>query len=193
PAEQTWFSYLGVFTGGWSLDAAEAMMRDVATEQLDIASGDSALDILERLLDHSLLVRLPEAGGRARFAMLETLREYAQERLIEQRMLERLRDWHACYYLRKAEAAETGIRGPEQLVWLARLTADRNNFRAALEWSLQRARAGTRISGFNTARQGSHIVAGSWLLSSQGDPDAGLCADELCLRLASAFRPYWEW
>lgn len=193
PNEQTWFSYLGVFTGGWSLDAAEAMMRDVTAGQQDTLDSNSILNILERLLDNSLLVRLPDTNGQPRFTMLETLREYAQERLSAQGMLERLRDWHACYYLREAEAAEGGMRGPEQLVWLARLTADRDNFRAALEWSLQKARTGEMISAFHSSRKASHIVAGSWVLSTQGDPGTGLFAAELCLRLASAFRAYWEW
>jgi tetratricopeptide (TPR) repeat protein len=127
--------------------------------------------------------------------MLETLREYALERLSKLGELERLRDWHAWYYMRVAEVAELGLRGPQQLVWLARLKADRDNFRAALEWSLQRARSGMRISAF-TARgliEECTEVADSRTLSSKAVPGAGLLAVELCLRLAAALRPYWEW
>jgi predicted ATPase len=183
PTGQTWFARLGVFSGGWSLKAAEAMTQAVAastrSEDKSGSGGDenSALDMLEQLVDNSLLVRLPVTGGQARFRMLETLREYALERLSAQGELERLRDWHACYYLAVAEAAEVGLRGPQQLVWQARLVAERDNFRAALEWSLQRA----------GARTGNETIAPGTT------PSSGLLPAELCLRLAAALRPYWEW
>src|SRR5438105_14852041 len=89
------------------------------------------------------------------------------------------------------------MRGAKQLEWQARLTTYRDNFRAAMEWLLQRTRDGMRIglcsfSGQGSA-EGSRKVAGSRILSSRGVPGDGLLAVELCLRLASAFRPYWEW
>ena len=195
--EQAWFARLGVFTGGWSLEAAEAMMQALTADLEGAPVSVSLLDMLEYLVDNSLLVRLPVANGQARFTMLETLREYALERLSAQGEFERLRDWHACYYLGVVEDAEIGLRGPQQLVWLARLVADRDNFRAALEWSLQRARAGIMISALSFFEQGSigesKEVARSWTLSSKVVPRAGLLAVELCLRMAAAFRPYWEW
>jgi predicted ATPase len=196
-AEQRWFGRLGIFTGGWSLEAAEAMMQSLAPGQEETVVFNSPPDMLEQLLNNSLLVRLPGADRQARFTMLETLREYAQDRLIAQGEFERLRDWHACYYLREAEAAEIGMRGPQQLEWQARLTTDRDNFRAAMEWLLQRARDGMRVGLCSFSGQGlsegSREVAGSRILSSRGVPGDGLLAAELCLRLASAFRPYWEW
>ncbi len=138
PSGQAWFARLGVFSGGWSLEAADAMMQAVAastrSEVEGASCGDetSALDVLEQLVDNSLLVRLPVTGGQTRFTMLETLREYALERLSAQGELEHLRDWHACYYLAVAETAEVGLRGAQQLIWQARLVAEQNNFRAAL-------------------------------------------------------------
>ena len=196
-AEQRWFGRLGIFTGGWSLEAVEAMMQSIAADQEETVVFNSPLEMLEQLLNSSLLVRLPGTDRRARFTMLETIREYAQERLIAQGEFERLRDWHACYYLKEAEAAEIGMRGPKQLEWQARLTTDRDNFRAAMEWLLQRARDGMRIGLCSFSGQGSSEgskgVAGSRILSSRGVPGDGLLAAELCLRLASAFRPYWEW
>ena len=168
PGEQRWFARLGVFTGGWSLEATEAMARAGAAEQGSMPAADSFLDMLEQLVDKSLVMRLRMVGGQMRFVMLETLREYALERLVKHGELEWLRDWHACYYLGVAEAAEAGLKGENQLVWLARLVAERDNLRAALEWSLQRARA-------------------RMMLSSE------LPAVEVCLRLAAALRPYWEW
>jgi predicted ATPase len=195
PVEQAWFPRLGVFTGGWSLEAAEAMMQSLAADLRGTPASGDLLEMLMRLVDNSLLVRLPVAGEQVRFTVLETLREYALEQLSGQGELERLRDWHAWYYMRVAEVAELGLRGPQQQVWLARLKADRDNFRAALEWSLQRARSGMRISTF-TARgliEECTEVAGSRTLSSKAVPGAGLLAVELCLRLAAALRPYWEW
>jgi tetratricopeptide (TPR) repeat protein len=199
-AEQTWFRRLGIFTDGCSLEAAEAMMQDGVVGQGSSAllSGESAgssLDIVERLVDNSLLIRLPAANGQVRFKMLETLREYALEQLIALGEWTELKDWHARYYLREAEVAELGLRGPQQLVWLTRLGADRDNFRAALEWLLQRARDGVRIKARVPldATKKSKAVAGSRTLSSQKVPETGWLASELCLRLAAAFRCYWEW
>jgi len=196
-AEQAWFRRLGVFTGGWFLEAAEAMMQDAAADLGGTPVSGSTVDMLEQLVDNSLLVQLPVADKQVRFTMLETLREYALEQLTVQGECERLQDWHACYYLREMEAAEKGLRGPQQLAWLARLTADRDNFRAALEWSLQRAKKGMRINGFSCFRQEpieeSKAVAGSGMFSLNGVPSNGLLAVELCLRLAAALRPYLEW
>jgi len=183
PSRQAWFAHLGVFSGGWSLEAAEAMMQAVTAstrsevEDASCEDENSALDVLEQLVDNSLLVRLPVTGGQTRFTMLETLREYALERLSRQGELERLRDWHACYYLAVAETAEVGLRGAQQLVWQARLVAEQNNFRAALGWSLQRA----------GVRTGNETIAPGTT------PGGGLPPIELCLRLVAALRPYWEW
>ena len=100
------------------------------------------MDLLERLVDNSLLVRLPVTAEQMRFTLLETLREYALELLKARGECERMRDWHAFYYLTMAEEAEIGLRGAQQLVWRSRLVVERDNLRAALDWSLQRARAG---------------------------------------------------
>ncbi len=162
--EQEWFPRLGVFRGSWSLDAVEVMMHDASTYQDSASTSDDALDMIERLVDNSLLTRLPSTSDQMRFTMLETLREYALERLTVQKEIERWRDWHACYYLDVAEAAEKGLRGPQQRVWLARLTKERDNFRAALEWLLLQA---SNVGRSNEA--------------------------EASLRLVAALRPYWEW
>ena len=162
-------------------------MQGAIADQDKAITSTPALDMLELLLDNSLLTLVPGTERQARFTMLETLREYALEQLIARGEPERLRDWHACYYLRNAEAAERGIRGPEQLTWLAELTTDRDNFRAAMEWSLQRARDGSRIGPF----AGQGLSMGK--TSAQEEAVTGLFAVELCLRLASAFRAYWEW
>ena len=197
PHEQVWFPRLGIFSGGWSLEAAEAMMLQGAVGQEPFFDADAVLDMIEQLVDNSLLVRQSGATEQARFMMLETLREYAWELLVIHGELEQWRDWHACYYLELAEAAEQGLRGPQQRVWLERLMLDRDNFLAALKWLLQRAELGKRIALpaiFERATpQTYRDVVGSKTLSLYTIPGSGRSALEVCLRLAAALRPYWEW
>ena len=177
PNMQTWFARLAVFNGGWSLDAVEAMAQAVALPQLpheeEFSLSETALDLLDHLLSSSLLVKLTTTNALTRFTMLETLREYALARLKTHGEIERLQDWHACYYLGLAEKAGLGLRGTQQLTWLARLRAEQDNFRAALEWSLERAEDGASMK---TSESGVEI-----------------CADEVALRLAAALGPFWEW
>lgn len=173
PEEQLWFARLGVFSGGWSLEAVEAMMQammpDVHAGQEDTpvtSASEFALELLEHLKDTSLLVRLPGMVGQARFTLRETLREYIVEQLTAHGEYERLHDWHSSYYLGVAEAAEIGLRGAEQRMWRERLVAEQENFRVALAWSCQQAQAET---------------------------GAEQSATEESLRLAAALRSHWEW
>src|SRR5437879_2148019 len=80
--------------------------------------------------------------------MLSTLREYALEHLEIHGETERIRDWHACYFLGKAEKGEIELRGPRQLTTFTRLIDASANLHAALEWSLSRARRGEFIHVF---------------------------------------------
>lgn len=178
PIERRWFHRLGVFRGNWSLEAVEAMMHSLAREK---PVSISALDLLEQLVNNSLLVSLP--GEYARFTMLETLREYALERLEDLGETSLVRDWHACYYLEQAEAAEIGLQGSQQQTWLARLTEERENFRTALEWTLQRARDGMDI----------HICPSFEQRARGTGVSSTIPAAEVYMRLAAALRPYWEW
>jgi predicted ATPase len=198
PDEQQWFSRLGLFAAGWSFEAAEALMWGVVTEQGGVPAHDSLLEVLEHLVNNSLVLRLPVKGGQVRFMMLETLREYALERLVDRGELEWLRDWHACYYLEMAEAAAVGLRGAEQLTWLTRLVADQKNLRAALEWSLQRVRARATIRSrtnhvYGSTEETRDAAGHEETLLIGNTPDARLVAVEVCLRLVAALRPYWEW
>ena len=201
PNEQALFARLGVFSGGWSLEAAEAMMHASSADQ----HIEPTLDLLERLVDNSLLVRLrgiQVTAEQVRLTLLETLREYALEQLNAHGEFERLRDWHACYYLEEAEAAERGLRGPQQLVWRGQLVAERDNFRAALGWSLQRARAGTCMTISDPCRlkhestgdiRDTTIPVGNEAGPPEIAPATRLPAAAVALRLAAALRPYWEW
>ncbi len=127
-AERSLFARLAVFVGGWSLEAAEAVCNaDDETE---------ALHHMSALVNKSLVKQQADIQHEARFTMLETVREYALERLEESGELERLRRRHAAYFLKMAEEAELALQGPLQAAWLDRLETEHDNFRAALSWSL---------------------------------------------------------
>jgi predicted ATPase len=115
PHEQRVFDALGEFQGGFTLEAAETV-------------ASAGLDELGALVDHSLL---RENGGR--FAMLETVREYAVERLEAGDAVEEVRGRHAAFF---TDLAERGYdrRLVEEAAWLARLEAEHDNLRAALDW-----------------------------------------------------------
>ena len=112
PDAQALFSRLGVFNGGFTLTAAEAVC------------GPQALDGIAALVDQSLLTR-----GSGRFGMLETVREYALERLADERAV---RDRHAHAFADEFKGAEVGMESPAMPDWLRRLDADRENLHAAL-------------------------------------------------------------
>lgn len=191
PEEQLWFRRLGIFIGGWSIEAVEAMARDEATDQT--APFDSALDMLEQLVDSSLIVRTKGTDQQPRFTMLETLREYALEQLAAHGEIERLHDWHACYFLAEAEAGEIGLRGPQQLEWLARLATERDNFRSALQWLLPRGRDGMRVNPILFPVEQSNEAGTASKASPLGTTTPEPLAIELYLRLTAALRAYWEW
>ena len=123
---QRLFAHFAVFVRGCTLDAVEAVCA---------APGGSVLEEVASLVDNSLLVRREAPDGDARFAMLETIREYALERLGARADAEALRRRHAAYYAALAERAKPGLLGDEQPIFLERLEADHGNLRAALEWT----------------------------------------------------------
>jgi tetratricopeptide (TPR) repeat protein len=133
--EQTLLRRLAVFAGGWTLEAAAALAAAGAPGQDD---QPDVLDGLTALVDQSL-VRLEESSaGRtaeARFAMLETVREYALEGLEASGEAEVIRRAHAAFYLAFAERGEPELTGPAQAEWLHRLEREHDNLRAALAWA----------------------------------------------------------
>lgn len=147
-AERTLFRRLSIFAGGFSLEAAEGVCSEEGIAKDDI------LDLLSRLVDKSLVASPDsEGGGAPRHRMLEPVRQYASERLEESGEGERVRERHASYYLALAEEAEPELVGAEQRAWLARLTTEYANVRAALGWFLdegaaseERARMGLRLA-----------------------------------------------
>ena len=133
---------LSVFAGGWTLEAAEQVCAS------DIIASDQILDLLLHLVDKSLVVADTNASE-PRYHMLETVRQYAQEKLIESEEGEGLRDQHLAYFLDLAEQADKEMHGPNQIEWLEHLEKDHDNHRAALDWCLsnQKTEAALRLLG----------------------------------------------
>ena len=147
--------------------------------------AEGVLEALRRLVDQSLVVAEADPGAAAaRYRLLETVRQYAAERLAGAGEAEAgaVRGRHAAFYLALAEAAAPGLLGPEQPAWLDRLAGEHDNLRAALAWGLARA-PGTalRLAGvlWPFWRMRQHYAEGSdWLARAlAAAPEAGRTAD----------------
>jgi predicted ATPase/DNA-binding SARP family transcriptional activator len=130
--EQILFARFACFSGGCTLEAAEVVCA-------------ASLDELGSLVDKSLLRERASVAGETRFEMLATVREYAFDRLEASGEGDDLRRRHAEHFVVLAERAEPEILGADQAEWLERLNADRDNFRAALEWLLRRGDGDTAL------------------------------------------------
>jgi predicted ATPase/DNA-binding SARP family transcriptional activator len=152
-AERDLAERLAVFPGGVTAEAAAAV-----TPGLD---ADAAFDLLSALVDKSLLQAVPtDPGQDPRFRMLETLREYGAERLGETGRLAAMRHAHAAFFLDLAETAEPKLRRAEQMVWLKRLDAERDNILAALRFAAADGDA-------DTAVRISAAMSWYWILGDQ--------------------------
>ena len=172
PGERRIFRRLSVFPAGCTLEAAEAVCR--------MAGGDP--DVLSDLsgLAEKSLVRLVEDTEEPRFRMLETIREYARERLEESGELDVLEPRFADYFLRLVEEAEPELYGPDQMRWFNRIEEEYGNIRAALAWLYDRQELvdGLRLAGalgwfwFRRARfaEGEHWLELFRAAASEGGP-----------------------
>ncbi len=128
--ERVLFRRLAVFAGGWTLRAAEEI---VGVEGMD---SREVVDLLLRLVDKSLVI-VSEQSGETPYHMLETIRQYAHEKLVESGEWQPMRARHLDFFLKLAEEAEAKLRGAEQVLWLNRLEWEHDNLRAALQWSIE--------------------------------------------------------
>ena len=135
PAEQVLFRRLSVFVGGWTLEAAESVCRGESTSS-PVGSED-ILDLLERIINKSLVIREEVQSG-SRYRMLETMRQYASEKLVESNESKILHDDHLEYFLNLAETTEPHLRRVEQIEWLSKLDSEYENLRAALSWAMDK-------------------------------------------------------
>ncbi|MFB9767498.1 LuxR C-terminal-related transcriptional regulator [Nocardioides kongjuensis] len=167
PRERQLWSRLSVFSGGFSLEAAETVAGD--------ATRDSILELVSGLVDKSIITRVMQAGE-PRYAMLETIRQYGAERLDADELAEldrRHREWFAAL----AARADDGWSGPAQVEWLDRLRWDYPNLRVALQSCLA-----------DDPRRGMRLVASieNFWLASGFLSEARLWLDTLLAADASA-------
>lgn len=151
--EQIVLDRLGVFVGGFDLAAADAVCG------LDPLAGEGVLELLQSLIEKSL-VMLEERDDGARYLMLETIREYAREKLAQRGDAAAVAARHCDHYFVLAKAARNGLRGPEQADWLWRLEVEVDNIRSAVALSLAGTVDQSIVVKFAVALQGFWILRG---------------------------------
>ncbi len=142
-AERTLLERLSVFAGGFQLEAAETVCASDKVEKAEV------LALLSQLVDKSL-VNAETLREEARYRLLETIREYARDKLLASGDTTTVRGRHRDWYVSLAEQAEADFVGPNQRLWLDRVEMECDNFRAALQWSKTGeggTEAGLRIAG----------------------------------------------
>jgi non-specific serine/threonine protein kinase len=187
-AEKALFGRLSVFAGGWSLAAAEAVCGGEP-----IGAGE-VVYVLIGLMEQSLVVA--DEGG-DRYRMLETVRQYARDRLMSSGEDERWRDRHLAHFLALAQKAEPKLIGEEQAEWLQRLSDEYDNLRGALTCAIERPEVATGLS-LCTALQRFWLTRGYssegrvWCLRAlekpDGEPQRPERAKALCAAGVLAFR-----
>jgi predicted ATPase len=187
-AERRIFRRLAVFAGGSILEAAEA----VCAEEDD--PGTATLDVIASLLDSSMLTTSAAEGGDVRIGMLDTIRAYAAERLLESGETQRIRRNHAEYYCVLCEEARPHLVGPDEPRWADRLRAERDNLRLALGWSVENdVELGLRLarSLFRFWEAHNMIVEGHrWLMALLARPSPPSHTRGAVLHSAAAFGCY---
>lgn len=126
--EKVLLARLSVFLGGWTLESLEQICSGGSVEDWEV------LDLLTSLIDKSLVI--VESEGVARYRLLETVRQYALEKLEASGEADLVRARHQDYFVSLSEEAGHQLMGMDQKTWLARLEQEQENIRAALEWSL---------------------------------------------------------
>jgi non-specific serine/threonine protein kinase len=153
---------LAVFAGGWTLDAAETVCRGSVGNR--VSGGEEGqrghdshytipdtradvLDLLTQLVDKSLVL-VDKDAHEPRYRLLETIRQYGRERLVEAEEARAVHERHLIWCVELAERTEPELRGPRQVEWLNRLDAENDNLRAALQWGLvAEPEVGARLAG----------------------------------------------
>ncbi|HEY5707537.1 MAG TPA: adenylate/guanylate cyclase domain-containing protein [Terrimicrobiaceae bacterium] len=139
--ERIAFRRMGVFGGGRTLEALEAVCSGDGVEETEV------LDLLEQLVDKSLVTVEHDATGNPRYTMIESVWQYSREKLEASGEAPALRDRHLNYFLAFAEKAEPHLEGRDQKAWLDRCHTELFNFRFATEWTIKsrKTEAGLRF------------------------------------------------
>jgi predicted ATPase/DNA-binding CsgD family transcriptional regulator len=144
--EQTFLRRLAVFPAGWTIDMVEAVCSGEGIDK------GRMLNLLSSLVKKSLIVADTTSHSQARYRLLETIREYALEKLVNAGESEQLRDRHLALFLSRAEEASPKLGEAYQQLWLNWLESERDNLRAALVWSLEDGGVSRRVeSGLRIA------------------------------------------
>jgi predicted ATPase/DNA-binding SARP family transcriptional activator len=151
-AERQLFCRLSIFSGGWTLEAAETVCSGKGIEKKDIPN------LLARLVDKSLVTTHTEGQ---RYGMLETLRQYGSEKLAEKDELDWIIERHLDYYLNMARIGDEKIRGPEQIAWLRWFYIEGDNLTNAMEMGMK---------SYVTLEKGCELVCATcWYWGIVGD------------------------
>ena len=140
PQERTLLACLSVFLGGWTLQAAEAVGAGEAGSGGERIEDWEVLDLLTSLVDKSLVIA--ETGeGQTRYRLLETVRQYARDRLVQTGDSQAVRERHRDYFLALGEEIQPKLEGPEQGQWLNVLETEHDNLRLAVRFCLEEPEA----------------------------------------------------
>ena len=179
------FERVSVFAGGFTLESAGFVCLDSSAPASSRSSSDT-LDVVDRLVDQSFVLPLAtDAEGEPdRFHLLETLRQYGQEKLQASGEEAQTRARHRDFCLHLAEQAQVGGQGMEQVAWYNRLEREADNLRAALAWSLEQA-------GEEKRREEEKKRSAAPEHPNARTPEH-LTHQEKTLRLANALGPFWK-
>ena len=125
PVERSVFDRLSVFAGGFTLEAATAICTAESVDELDVE------DAILRLVDRSMVIAEPGLDG-TRYRLLETLRQFGENQMLATAQLEDLRHVHSRWYADFTDRAALGVKGPDGVVWIRRLRAELDNYRAVV-------------------------------------------------------------
>ena len=178
PPERTLFRRLAMFLGGFDLAAAEAVCSGDGVEDWEV------VDLLDSLVDKSLVVPAHDPSGTTRFRLLEPIRQYAQERLAAEGESEAVAAAHAAHYAAFVAEAAPHTRGPDQMAWERRLDLEYDNIRGAFESMLESGRFEAYLeTGFHLfvywMHLGMHLEGIDTLLAGIGAAPEGTDVDTL--------------
>lgn len=167
--EKKTFAALSVFSGGFTLEMAEALLSLCATDK-------PPSDLVNSLADKSLLQRTIDENGQTRYAMLETIQQFAADRLRQSGDEVTVCEAHLAYFLALAEQGDKEMRGPRQAEWADRIQNELNNMRVALEWAVANGKTEIALRliyalGWPWEIRGHYLEAHTWLERIRALPD----------------------
>jgi predicted ATPase/class 3 adenylate cyclase len=175
--ERLLFERLSMFQGGFDLEAAQQVCSGDGLDEFDV------FELVPTLVDKSL-VNADVGGDAARYRLLETIRQFARDKLDEAGATDEVRRRHAEYFMALAEEAEPNVRGPREQEWWARLNRELDNLRLAMEWSIEAGEPelGLRLAGamwrfwWFTARFSEGVEWLARMYDARGEVEGGVLA-----------------